>query len=104
MISESIDEIGNIGMLRGKHEEMLETLDGFDTDGFNRKVVNKIQDQGSRSRRLWISGPSTRMTVKLGVICKTRRGDANGRGTAALVQNDAATSYKSQPKSPTFSE
>ena len=47
MIPESFDEIGNIGMLWGKHEEMLDTLDSFDTDAFvifKRKLVNEIQD------------------------------------------------------------
>ena len=39
----------------GKNEKTLDTLDGFDTDAFvilKRKLVNEIQNQESRSRRL----------------------------------------------------
>lgn len=47
MILGSFDEIRNVGMLWGKYEEMLDTLDAFDTDAFaifKRKLVNEIQD------------------------------------------------------------
>ena len=42
MILGSFDEIRNVGMLWGKYEEMLDTLDAFAI--FKRKLVNEIQD------------------------------------------------------------
>ena len=57
-------------MLWGKHKEMLDTLDGFDADAFvvfKRKLVKRIHDQGSRSRRFLdvasISATLERMTA-----------------------------------------